>query len=97
MKTENIPKFFATLKAANPMPVTELEYTSVFELADRRAAERASHRRGCEQGDATALPGGEHAGQDIGAGVGWSGELHQNHWPVPQQSQTPAANLPNAG
>jgi endonuclease III len=32
MKTENIPKFFATLKAANPMPVTELEYTSVFEL-----------------------------------------------------------------
>jgi endonuclease III len=32
MKTENIPKFFATLQAANPMPVTELEYTSVFEL-----------------------------------------------------------------
>ena len=32
MKSENIPKFFATLKAANPMPVTELEYTSVFEL-----------------------------------------------------------------
>ncbi len=32
MKTENIPNFFATFKAANPMPVTELEYTSVFEL-----------------------------------------------------------------
>ncbi|MEO6293941.1 MAG: endonuclease III, partial [Burkholderiaceae bacterium] len=32
MKTENIARFFATLKAANPMPVTELEYTSVFEL-----------------------------------------------------------------
>jgi endonuclease III len=32
MKTENIAPFFATLKAANPMPVTELEYTSVFEL-----------------------------------------------------------------
>ena len=32
MKKENIPKFFATLQAANPMPVTELEYTSVFEL-----------------------------------------------------------------
>ncbi|QJC57107.1 Endonuclease III [Polaromonas vacuolata] len=27
-----INDFFATLKAANPMPVTELEYTSVFEL-----------------------------------------------------------------
>ncbi|MBP6854382.1 MAG: endonuclease III [Rhodoferax sp.] len=27
-----IEPFFATLKAANPMPVTELEYTSVFEL-----------------------------------------------------------------
>jgi endonuclease III len=32
MTKENIPLFFATLKAANPMPVTELEYTSVFEL-----------------------------------------------------------------
>ena len=32
MKKENIALFFATLKAANPMPVTELEYTSVFEL-----------------------------------------------------------------
>ena len=27
-----IEKFFATLKAANPLPVTELEYSSVFEL-----------------------------------------------------------------
>ena len=32
MKKENIKPFFATLKAANPQPVTELEYTSVFEL-----------------------------------------------------------------
>ena len=32
MKKEYIAPFFATLKAANPMPVTELEYTSVFEL-----------------------------------------------------------------
>ncbi len=32
MKKENIAPFFATLKATNPMPVTELEYTSVFEL-----------------------------------------------------------------
>jgi endonuclease III len=32
MTKENISLFFATLKAANPMPVTELEYTSVFEL-----------------------------------------------------------------
>ena len=32
MKTADIDPFFATLKAANPMPVTELEYTSVFEL-----------------------------------------------------------------
>ena len=32
MKKEDISLFFATLKAANPMPVTELEYTSVFEL-----------------------------------------------------------------
>ncbi|WP_404299864.1 endonuclease III [Alicycliphilus denitrificans] len=32
MKTEDIEPFFATLKAANPQPNTELEYTSVFEL-----------------------------------------------------------------
>ena len=32
MKTESIAAFLATLKAANPLPVTELEYTSVFEL-----------------------------------------------------------------
>jgi endonuclease-3 len=32
MNKEQIENFFATLKAANPMPVTELEYSSVFEL-----------------------------------------------------------------
>ena len=32
MNKEDIARFFATLKAANPQPVTELEYTSVFEL-----------------------------------------------------------------
>ena len=32
MKKELIEPFFATLKAANPLPVTELEFTSVFEL-----------------------------------------------------------------
>lgn len=32
MKTQQIETFFSTLQAANPMPVTELEYTSVFEL-----------------------------------------------------------------
>ena len=32
MKTQHIEPFFATMKAANPQPNTELEYTSVFEL-----------------------------------------------------------------
>ena len=32
MKTALIEPFFATLKAANPQPNTELEYTTVFEL-----------------------------------------------------------------
>ena len=32
MKKEFIEPFFATLRAANPMPATELEFTSVFEL-----------------------------------------------------------------
>lgn len=32
MKTALIEPFFATLKAANPQPRTELEYTTVFEL-----------------------------------------------------------------
>jgi endonuclease-3 len=32
MKSEDIEPFFATLKAANPMPTSELEYSTVFEL-----------------------------------------------------------------
>ena len=32
MKPTDIETFFSTLQAANPLPVTELEYTSVFEL-----------------------------------------------------------------
>lgn len=32
MKPAQIDAFFATLQAANPTPVTELEYTTVFEL-----------------------------------------------------------------
>jgi endonuclease-3 len=32
MKVADIEPFFATLKSANPQPVTELVYTSVFEL-----------------------------------------------------------------
>jgi endonuclease-3 len=32
MKTRDIAPFFSTLKSANPMPATELEYTNVFEL-----------------------------------------------------------------
>jgi endonuclease III len=32
MKKEAIEPFFATLKAANPLPATELEFTTVFEL-----------------------------------------------------------------
>lgn len=32
MRVADIEPFFATLKAANPQPVTELVYTSVFEL-----------------------------------------------------------------
>jgi endonuclease-3 len=32
MNTAQIDAFFATLKAANPQPVTELEYSNVFEL-----------------------------------------------------------------
>jgi endonuclease-3 len=32
MKTAHIAPFFAVLKAANPQPASELEYTNVFEL-----------------------------------------------------------------
>jgi len=32
MNDTNVARFFATLRAANPSPQTELEYTSVFEL-----------------------------------------------------------------
>ena len=32
MRAEAVEPFFATLKAANPQPETELDYSSVFEL-----------------------------------------------------------------
>jgi endonuclease III len=32
MKDQDVEPFFATLRAANPLPTSELEYTSVFEL-----------------------------------------------------------------
>jgi endonuclease III len=32
MKDKDVDPFFATLRAANPLPTSELEYTSVFEL-----------------------------------------------------------------
>ena len=32
MRDEDVEPFFATLKAANPMPASELEYSTVFEL-----------------------------------------------------------------
>jgi endonuclease-3 len=32
MKPQHIEPFFATLRAANPLPASELEYTTVFEL-----------------------------------------------------------------
>ena len=32
MQADQIERFFATLRAANPQPASELEYTSVFEL-----------------------------------------------------------------
>jgi endonuclease-3 len=32
MKKQDIEPFFATLRAANPLPATELEFTSAFEL-----------------------------------------------------------------
>jgi endonuclease III len=32
MRDEDVDPFFATLRAANPLPTSELEYTSVFEL-----------------------------------------------------------------
>ena len=32
MNSAQVERFFATLAAANPQPVSELSYTSVFEL-----------------------------------------------------------------
>jgi endonuclease III len=32
MQARNVERFFATLKAANPQPASELQYSSVFEL-----------------------------------------------------------------
>jgi endonuclease-3 len=52
-----------------PQPETELEYSTRVRAAGRRAAVGAGHRRGREQGDAPAVPGGQHAAGHPGPGL----------------------------
>ena len=58
MRAQDIEPFFATLKAANPQPNTELEYTSVFELLTAVLLSAQATDVGVNK--ATRKPGGQH-------------------------------------
>ena len=86
---------FSRFRAANPHPTTELEYTHAVRTADRRAAVGPGHRRRRQQGHAQAVPGGQHAGRDPGAGRRRTEALHPDHRPVPHQGEERDRHLPD--
>ena len=93
MKKENIKPFFATLKAANPQPVTELEYTSVFELLAAVLLSAQATDVSVNKATRKLFPVANTPQAMLALGAGRAGELHQDHRPVPHQGQEPAADL----
>ena len=79
------------------MPVTELEYTSVFELLTAVLLSAQATDVGVNKATRRLFPVANTPAKILALGLDGLGKLHQNNRPVPQQSQTPAANLPNAG
>jgi endonuclease III len=96
MKKEHIEPFFATLKAANPQPNTELEYTSVFELLAAVLLSAQATDVGVNKAT-RKLFAGEYAAKNTGLGARGFRDLHQNDWAFSQQGQALDANLPDAG
>ena len=89
MTRDDIEAFFATLKAANPQPVSELEYSSVFELlvavllsaqATDASVNKATRRLFAVAGTPRKM---------LALGEAGLIEAHQDHRPVPQQGAAP--------
>ena len=61
-------EIFSRLRAANPHPTTELEYTHAVRIAGGGGAVGAIHRQGRQPGHAQAVSGGQHARGHLRAG-----------------------------
>jgi endonuclease-3 len=96
MKKNDIAPFFAALKAANPTPQTELEYTTVFELLTAVLLSAQATDVGVNKATRRLflLPTLRRPFWIWGLRAG---ELHQDHRPVPQQGQASDGDLPHAG
>ena len=97
MKKENIAPFFATLKAANPMPVTELEYTSVFELLTAVLLSAQATDVGVNKATRRLFPVANTPAKILALGLDGLESYIKTIGLYQKQSQAPAANLPNAG
>jgi len=93
MKKEHIEPFFATLKAANPQPNTELEYTSVFELLTAVLLSAQATDVGVNKATRQLFVVANTPQQILNLGLEG---LEQDDWLVSQQSPPPDADLPTA-
>ena len=75
-------RIYERLRAANPEPESELEYTHAVRAAGGGGVVSAGDRQGRQQGDREAVQGREHAGCDRQARCRWLDSLHQLDRPV---------------
>jgi hypothetical protein len=97
MKTAQIEPFFATLQRANPQPVTELEYTSVFELLAAVLLSAQATDVGVNKATRRLFPVANTPQKMLDLGLEGLEGIHQDHRPVPQQGEASAADLPHPG
>jgi endonuclease III len=84
---------FARLKAANPQPNTELEYTSVFELLAAVLLSAQATDVGVNKATRRLFAVANTPQAILNLGCLCIRVLYSNHWLVSQQSQALDANL----
>lgn len=86
--------FFQRLAALDPHPVTELAYASPFELLTAVLLSAQATDVGVNKATKRLFPVA-NTPENPRAGAGNAGILHRHDWPVSQQGQTSAGNLPH--